>query len=389
MSNSRSSPDPTASFEALRRELLSAVRDWERAGEPWPRERFDRLARRAFRLQVEAVPAYAAYCARRGVGPADVAGWTEVPPVPTAAFREVSLEVRGVGEPAVVFRTSGTSRGRARRGRHPVLDPEIYRVSLEATFRWHILGGADRRIRMVSLVPPFADSDGSSLAWMYDALLGRFGGADSLHCAGPDGIDFEGATRAAAAAAAKGTPLCVLATTLAADAWTRHLAARGEELPLSAGSVLVDTGGAKGRPELERAAVVRALGRWLALPPSAVVNEFGMTELLSQRYSRPLGGPLEAAGAGAGEDSPLLYGPPWLRTRVLDPETLAPLPEGERGVLCHFDLANIGSVCAVLTEDLGRARGDALEYLGRPEAAPPRGCSLATAELLAATEHGE
>ncbi|MDH3427700.1 MAG: hypothetical protein OEM23_04620, partial [Gemmatimonadota bacterium] len=76
--------------------------------------------------------------------------------------------------------------------------------------------------------------------------------------------------------------------------------------------------------------------------------------------------------------------PPWLRTRVVDPVSLAPLPDGEDGLLCHYDLANVGSVVAVLTEDRGRARGDTIQWLGRTPGAMPRGCSLATAELLEA-----
>lgn len=400
MPNRRSSPDPPADFEGLRGELVAAFRSWDRAPGAWDPELLDAWARRVFRLHLEGIPAYAAYCRRRGVGPDDVAGWADVPPVPTAAFREVSLALRGVGEPRVTFLTSGTSRGRERRGRHAVLDPEIYRASLEPTFRWHVLGGAAERVRIVSLVPPFEASDASSLAWMCDAILRRFGAPGSGHRAGPDRIDFEGATRAAAAAAADGIPLFVLCTTLAADGWARHLAERGEVPPLPAGSTVVDTGGSKGRPGLERSRVVEELGARLGLPPDAFVNEFGMTELLSQRYSRPLEGASGARratvrptgrsdrprAAPAARASPPLYGPPWLRTRALDPETLAPLREGETGLLCHFDLANLASVCAVLTEDLGRVRENVVEHLGRARGAPPRGCSLATAELLAAAE---
>ncbi len=71
---------------------------------------------------------------------------------------------------------------------------------------------------------------------------------------------------------------------------------------------------------------------------------------------------------------------------MLDPVTLEELPEGEVGILCHYDLANLGSACAVLTEDRGRAVGRGIEWIGRTDGAPPRGCSLATAELLEAQD---
>jgi hypothetical protein len=73
---------------------------------------------------------------------------------------------------------------------------------------------------------------------------------------------------------------------------------------------------------------------------------------------------------------------------VLDPATLSPLPDGQRGLLAHYDLANAGSVIAVLTEDLGHRDGDGLQLLGRAPGAEPRGCSVAMDELLAAAEGG-
>jgi hypothetical protein len=66
--------------------------------------------------------------------------------------------------------------------------------------------------------------------------------------------------------------------------------------------------------------------------------------------------------------------------------SLEPLPDGSEGILCHFDLANAGSVIGVLTEDRGRIDSAGLTWLGRSRGAPPRGCSLATAELLAVQE---
>ena len=51
-------------------------------------------------------------------------------------------------------------------------------------------------------------------------------------------------------------------------------------------------------------------------------------------------------------------------------------------MLCHYDLANAGSVMAVLTEDLGIAFDDGFRVLGRARGAEPRGCSLAMDDLL-------
>jgi Acyl-protein synthetase, LuxE len=96
-----------------------------------------------------------------------------------------------------------------------------------------------------------------------------------------------------------------------------------------------------------------------------------MTELCSQFYETRL---LEAKRR--------FVGPPWVRTLAIDPETLRPLPFGERGLLAHWDLANAWTVVAVLTEDVGVVHEDGFELEGRRVGSDLRGCSLVTEEIL-------
>ncbi|HSR42653.1 MAG TPA: hypothetical protein VLL48_10785, partial [Longimicrobiales bacterium] len=130
----------------------------------------------------------------------------------------------------------------------------------------------------------------------------------------------------------------------------------------------------------------RALQDRLGVPTGRIVNEYGMTELLSQFYE-----PVMRDGAPEADGDPSErrhVAPPWVRTRVLDPGDLGELPPGEPGLLCHVDLANAGSVAAVLTEDMGVAVADGFRVLGRAAGAEPRGCSLAMDELLGAAGEG-
>lgn len=363
------------SLDRLTAELERAFRQWEAEPNPWPEERVNELACRAFLLQRAGNGPYGRYCQRLEVAAEDVTGWREVPPVPTAAFREIPLTVGRPQEAKLDFRTSGTTGGTRRRGRHLVRAPGLYRASLEATFTHFVLtrtgsGSTDpgRRLPIASLVPDYDRSRHSSLSWMAEAVLARFGSPGSQFLATDRGIDWEAAASFASSAAARQEPVCLFGTTLAFDEWSRRLDDSRRRIALPKGSIVVDTGGSKGRVGLERDRVLERLESCLGVGEDNVVNEFGMTELLSQRYGSPA----------------VLLGPPWLRSRALDPVTLEELPEGEVGVLNHFDLANVGSVCSVLTEDLGSVADGVLTLVGRATGSSPRGCSLATAELLRA-----
>jgi hypothetical protein len=140
----------------------------------------------------------------------------------------------------------------------------------------------------------------------------------------------------------------------------------------------METGGFKGRARaVPRTELYGALSEALGIPEGRIVNEYGMTELLSQLYESHLrtGDPASRRHVA----------PPWLGLQALDPETLVPREPGEPGLLSFFDLANVASVSAVLTEDVGRIHEDGtLALEGRSPGAEPRGCSLAMEDLLEA-----
>ena len=129
---------------------------------------------------------------------------------------------------------------------------------------------------------------------------------------------------------------------------------------------------------MSRAAFLHECWTLLGVQGYYCVNEYGMTELCSQRYDSVLADRFHGRSLAPRR----LVAPPWLRTRVLDPDTLEPVAAGATGLLCHHDLANAGSVSVVLTEDLGRTVGDdGIEILGRVVGTPPRGCGLLLSAL--------
>ncbi len=365
----------------LRAELTRAFADG--ADTTWPDERFDTLARRIFHYQFERVPAYGAYCRRRGATPDRVNHWTGIPAVPTAAFKEVALAAGGGADAQAVFRTSGTTRGRERRGVHHILELALYHGSLIAAFQAFLLpDGA--HLPILSLVPRAIDVPDSSLSHMVDTLMERLGKAGGGHYADPaGGLDDVRLDPDLDAHEAAGTPVLLLGTSLAFAHWLDRLSAAGRRHRLPLGSRLMDTGGFKGRRRQVDAAELRhAYGDRLGVPDDHCVNEYGMTEMLSQLYDAAL---RDAVRGGAGEPR-RKQGPPWVRSLVVDPETLEPLPEGSEGLLRHVDLANLDGVAAIQTEDFARSTGDGLLLLGRAAGAPPRGCSIAMDLLIEAAE---
>jgi hypothetical protein len=350
--------------------------------DPLPDEEFNRIALRVFAWQFARNAPYSAFCTRRGRTPAAVSHWTDVPALPTAAFKEVALVAGDAAAADVVFRTSGTSMGTEKRGLHHVLDVSIYHFSLIPNFAACLLpDGAE--LRMLSLIPPATEIPDSSLSHMASVVLDRLGAPDSaFHATAARGIDDVTLHDALVAAERDDAPVCLLGTSFAFVHWIDRLAARNVRYRLPRGSRLMDTGGYKGRSrEVEESAMRDLYAEHLGITADYCVNEYGMTEMCSQFYDSTL---RDAVRGRAGERRKLVA--PWVRTRVVDPETLQPIAHGETGLLQHFDLANVHSVMAVQTEDLGYLTGDGFRLLGRAPGAAPRGCSIAMDMLLEAVQ---
>ena len=339
-------------------------------------DRFETLALDVFAHQFACCPAYQEFCAKRGRTPQTVADWRAIPPVPVVAFARADL---CCGPPVRIFRSSGTTHGPTNRSRHQLPDLRLYERSALRGLQRFLFPDVPR-MRLVSLIHRVDDLPDSSLAQMVAWAMDAFGAADSLYAVGPTGIDVDALTGALRAAESDGRPLCLLATTGALLRALDHYRAGGMSFRLPHGSRLMDTGGDKGAPRhLSRPGLLHAAWNAFAIPGYFCVNEYGMAELSSQYYDSVI------ADRVAGLHRPRRkLGPHWARVLVLDAETLAPAAAGERGLLCHVDLANAGSATAVLSEDVGYLDRDGFQLVGRAPGAEARGCSLAAAEWHAA-----
>lgn len=373
---------------SLRHELMTHI---NAGGETLRDEAtFNRLALRVFRQQVRANPIYGAFV--RGRLDADtVDHWTRVPAVPARAFKEIP-ELSGASSSAqAVFLSSGTTAGAGKRSEHRVQDLELYRASALAWGRRHLHPNGEEGpglrsgphlesgalLRVLALLPSPDDRPDSSLARMAGFFAQEWGDERSGFFADSDfQVSRSDFVRALAQAAANGVPVLLLGTAFG----FAHLLEDAEFTPppLPAGSLIMETGGYKGRArERPRAELYAELSSRFGLPAARIVNEYGMTELLSQFYE-----PVLREGGPADVDGRRHLSPPWVRSRALHPESLEALEPGRPGLLAHFDLANLHSVSAILTEDLGVEVEDGFRVLGRNPGAEPRGCSLVLEEML-------
>ena len=332
---------------------------------------WETVALSLFEVQYATVPAYRLICDARDRRPGSVRSWLEIPAVPTQAFQELEFTALEPDDRTRVFHSSGTTAQRPSRHFHHAESLALYEDSLRPWFAAHLLESGPAfpsgfRPRCLALTPPPADTPHSSLVHMLEVVMRDFGGSGSSFTGhiGSDGaweLGLEDTVDSLESACDAGAPILVLGTAFLFVHLLDALSARGRSFRLPEGSRVLETGGYKGRSRsLPRAELHTAIGQKLGQP--RIIPEYGMSELSSQAY----------------ESEGLFRFPPWVRIRTVDPETGLDTAEGEPGILRIHDLANVWSVAALETGDLGRRRGNGFELLGRAADAEPRGCSRMT-----------
>jgi len=366
----------------------------------WPAEAWDESAYRVqalrlFELQYRHNEPYRRWCDACGVRPDRLDDWRGIPAVPTPAFAEFDFTCLPPEAREVTFCSSGTSRGRPSRHFHGRATLGVYERALWWAFERALLPDrpAPGALELLVLMPSPAGAPHSSLVYMCETIRRRLGRGPEVFVAraGPGGawvLDAGAAWSSLGRWAVTGRPVMILAT---AFTLVHLLEAKGFEsqrVALPPGSRVMETGGYKGRSrELSPVELRAALEERLGVPAAVVVGEYGMCELSSQAYDGVWAGGNWGSGR-AGESvsgardtgrirvRPWFRFPPWVRIRVVDPETGADVADGQVGLLRVYDLANVGSVLAVQTEDLVEKVRDGFRFRGRAAGAGPRGCSL-------------
>tara|TARA_Y100001978_G_C23650329_1_gene413055 strand:+ start:409 stop:1362 length:954 start_codon:yes stop_codon:yes gene_type:complete len=304
---------------------------------------FEKRALRLFKEQSQKCLPYHQYLKLLKTDVESISSLAEIPFLPIQFFKTHSIIANGK-KSVINFISSGTTG--MQHSEHLVADLSIYEYSFRTAFE--LFYGDIEKYRFIALLPSYLEREGSSLIYMCEDLIKR-----SKH---PQSGFYLNNFGELSVILKEDKPTILLGVTYA-------LLDLAEFGPFSLNNtIIMETGGMKGkRKEMLKEELHQTLSN--AYGVDLIHSEYGMTELLSQAYSK-----------GNGRFST----PHWMRVFCRDIEDPFSLSRSEKtGGLNIIDLANIHSCAFIATQDLGRVFSDqSFEVLGRFEQSDIRGCNL-------------
>lgn len=302
-----------------------------------------------FRYQAHENEVYRKYITGLGIVADNIKEPEKIPFLPIEFFKSQRI-ITGNADPSAkseIFKSSGTTG--SIQSKHFVSDISVYEKSYLKTFE--LFYGDVKDYVVLALLPSYLERDGSSLVYMAADLIKR-----SMH---PDSGFYLTNYDALIQKLKVGFPdrkMLLLGVTYALLDLIEK-----EKLQLK-DVIIMETGGMKGqRKEMVREELHALLCEGFGV--NAIHSEYGMTELLSQAYSK---------GSG------VFNCPPWMKIMIRDTnDPFTFLPQNRTGGINVIDLANINSCSFIATQDLGKVHADgSFEVLGRFDNSDIRGCNL-------------
>ena len=326
-------------------------------------ENFEALALEVFRFQAENNPVYSDFLKALKVEPARVSQITQIPFLPVRFFKSHEIKTTdpiAIGfEAQAVFESSGTTG--SVNSRHFVKDLLLYEESFTKGFE--LTYGPINQYCIIGLLPSYLEKGNSSLVYMVDKLVRLSEHPQSgFYLNDPIAIGFEQLAVVLQELEKRKQPTLLIGVTFALLDFAERFSFSLEH------AIVMETGGMKGRrKEMIRPEVHEKLKNAFAVP--VIHSEYGMTELLSQAYSK---------GDG------IFNCPSWMKVLMRDEEDpfLVSMPRFQTvasisGTINIIDLANIWSCSFIATDDVGKLNADeSFEVLGRVDGSDLRGCSL-------------
>jgi hypothetical protein len=307
---------------------------------------FTDTALEIFAFQYQYNPVYSSYVDRLGINPGRVKKVHEIPFLPINFFKTHIVQATSF-EPELIFESSGTTQ--SQKSKHWIRSLSIYKQSFMEGFErfygpvsdWCILG----------LLPSYLENGHSSLVCMVADLIKASGQSES----GFYLYEHQQLYEVIRQLEQEGRKTLLIGVTYALMDFAEHFPLKLKN------TVLMETGGMKGRrKELTRQEIHHFLKERTGL--EEIHSEYGMTELLSQAYSK-----------GHGLFQPV----PWLKLMVRAEDDPLEVKQVGPGILNVIDLANIYSCSFIATDDIGNVSSNGnFEVWGRMDYSDIRGCNL-------------
>ena len=311
---------------------------------------FTETALELFHFQHQNNRVYRQFCDTLHADISKIDSLNKIPFLPISFFKTHTVVSTEFSHEAV-FESSGTTQ--TINSKHLVKDIDLYKRSFSNAFQLFYGNPADWCI--IALLPSYLERKNSSLVLMADQLI-----AQSQHPRSGFYLDelqqLQGVLQELELQQQKTLLIGV----------TFALLDFAEQYPMPLQhTVIMETGGMKGRrEEITRQQVHEILTA--AFKTTNIHSEYGMTELLSQAYSKGNG---------------VFNCPPWMKILIREEDDpFAISTAGKKiivtGAINVIDLANIYSCSFIATDDAGKLYADgSFEILGRLDNSDIRGCS--------------
>lgn len=309
---------------------------------------FNNLALSVFQYQYQNNEVYKAFVQSLKTDTEGIKHYSRIPFLPIEFFKTRDVICNGKEDDFIVFTSSSTTSQIP--SRHIVTDIEIYEQSFIKGFENSYGKPSDYVI--LALLPNYLERKGSSLVYMFDKLIRL----SNNPLSGFFLDDYDKLISVLQRLKQTNTKTLLIGVTYA----LLDLADKG--ITLNDNFTIMETGGMKGRrEELLKDELHKILKQKLSV--STIHSEYGMTELLSQAYSK---------GEGVFDC------PPWMKILVRDiDDPLSYVKENKTGGINVIDLANVNSCSFIATQDLGRMKANGtFEIMGRFDNSDIRGCNL-------------
>ena len=311
------------------------------------KDEFTEVALIVFKYQFKNNKVYRSFCDLLYIHPSNITTIEEIPFLPIQFFKSRKV-ISSLDEVQEIFTSSGTTGSVT--SKHLVTDINFYKESYLKGFA-HFYGNIEE-YTVLALLPNYLEREGSSLVFMVDDLIRKSKNLES----GFYLDNIQELAKKLTELDKNGQKILLIGVSFALLDLIEM-----QQFSLK-NTIVMETGGMKGRrKELVREELHSILKNGFGV--SKIHSEYGMTELLSQGYSKGNG---------------VFVSPPWMKILTRDTEDALTINAlGKNGGINVIDLANYNSCSFIATQDLGKVHeNETFEIIGRFDNSDIRGCNL-------------